>query len=95
MASCASAGFTGRATDLRPTTAALLEPAIGLLDERAADEVTVDLVLSTSRVSKGSLYHHCRDFHDLLDQAQGGAREHRDRVRLHDDGPCGERGPSS
>jgi AcrR family transcriptional regulator len=57
-------------TDRHPTSVALLQTAVALLDERAPDEVTVELVLSTSGVSKGSLYHHYRDFNDLLDRAQ-------------------------
>jgi AcrR family transcriptional regulator len=42
---------------------------VALLDERAPDEVTVERVLSESGVSRGSLYHHYRDFNDLLDRA--------------------------
>lgn len=70
MASCADAGFTGKVNGRHPTSATLLRTAVGLLDERAPDDVTVDLVLTTSGVSKGSLYHHYRDFNDLLDHAQ-------------------------
>lgn len=70
MASSAVPRFTGKVTGRHPTSAALLRTAVGLLDERSPDDVTVDLVLTTSGVSKGSLYHHYRDFNDLLDHAQ-------------------------
>jgi len=56
-------------TDRHPKSEAL-HTAVALLDERAPDEITVERVLSESGVSKGSLYHHYRDFNDLLDRAQ-------------------------
>ena len=62
--------FTGSVTDRHPTSEVLLRTAVTLLDEHAPDEVTVEMVLSASGVSKGSLYHHYRDFNELLDQAQ-------------------------
>ena len=56
--------------EVHPTSARLLRTTLDLLEAHDPDDVTVDMVLSASGVSKGSLYHHYRDFNDLLDRAQ-------------------------
>jgi AcrR family transcriptional regulator len=56
-------------TDLHPTSAALLQTTIALLDERAPEDITLEQVLTTAGVSKGSMYHHYRDFAELMDRA--------------------------
>lgn len=43
---------------------------MALLEELPPDQITVELVLSRSGFSKGSLYHHYRDFNHLIDLAQ-------------------------
>lgn len=48
----------------------LLETAIKLIDEFGPQGFTVETLLETSRISKGSLYHHFHDFSDVLEQAQ-------------------------
>ena len=56
-------------TGLHPTSAALLQTTIDLLDDHAPADITLEQVLSRSRVSKGSMYHHYRDFTELMDRA--------------------------
>lgn len=56
-------------TSGHPTSESLIESAIALLQERSPSEVTTDLVLKHSGVSKGSLYHHFEDLSDLLEKA--------------------------
>ena len=41
-----------------PTKTALIECAADLLDKYRFDEITVEMVLDRSSISKGSLYHH-------------------------------------
>ena len=53
-----------------PTKAALVECARRLIDAHGVDEVTVDMVLAESGVSKGSLYHHFKDFDALIETVQ-------------------------
>lgn len=53
-----------------PTRAALHSAAVTLLEQHGEDGVTVEMVLSRASASKGSLYHHYRDFGALLDEAQ-------------------------
>ncbi|HET7901881.1 MAG TPA: TetR/AcrR family transcriptional regulator [Candidatus Nanopelagicales bacterium] len=53
-----------------PTSVALHHATVGLLETRAERDVTVEKVLAASGASKGSLYHHFRDFDSLLDRAQ-------------------------
>jgi AcrR family transcriptional regulator len=57
-------------TSDHPTSVALQRAAVALLDEHAVDAVTVEMVLARSGASKGSLYHHYRDFDALMDVAQ-------------------------
>lgn len=48
---------------------ALIDATLQLLSEKGESGFTVDDVLTTSRISKGSMYHHFVDFDDLLDQS--------------------------
>lgn len=53
-----------------PTSAALHSAAVQLIEQHGEDGVTVEMVLAQAGASKGSLYHHYRDFGSLLDRAQ-------------------------
>lgn len=53
-----------------PTSAALHSAAVQLIEQHGEDGVTVEMVLAHAGASKGSLYHHYRDFGTLLDRAQ-------------------------
>ena len=57
-------------TTTHPTSAALHRAAVDLLELYDEDDVTVEMVLTRAGASKGSLYHHYRDFDSLLDRAQ-------------------------
>lgn len=57
-------------TTTHPTSAALHRAAVDLLEQHDEDDVTVEMVLTRAGASKGSLYHHYRDFDSLLDRAQ-------------------------
>jgi AcrR family transcriptional regulator len=52
-----------------PTRDALLASAVELIEANSLEEVTIDMVLENSEVSRGSLYYHFTDFADLLEQA--------------------------
>lgn len=52
-----------------PTKVRLLMTAVDLLDAHAAEAITVEMVLSASEISLGSLYHHFQDMGDLIDSA--------------------------
>ena len=52
-----------------PTRRNLLTATIQLFEVLNPEDITIDRVLQTSNVSKGSLYHHFKDLADLLDQA--------------------------
>lgn len=52
-----------------PTRDRLIDTMVELLDGSDPEHITADQVLSTSGVSKGSLYHHFEDFEDLLEAA--------------------------
>jgi AcrR family transcriptional regulator len=52
-----------------PTRERLIEVVVELLATKSPEDITVDEVLSASGISKGSLYHHFVDFHDLIDVA--------------------------
>lgn len=56
-------------TAMHPTRQKLLDVASELLESASPDEITVDMVLQRSGISKGSLYHHYRDFQDLIESA--------------------------
>lgn len=52
-----------------PTRTLLIETVRGLLAEHAPHTITAELVLTTSGVSKGSLYHFFEDLEDLIGTA--------------------------
>jgi AcrR family transcriptional regulator len=52
-----------------PTKTKLVDTTVELLQTMPAEEISVDLVLSISKVSKGSMYHHFVDLSDLLETA--------------------------
>ena len=52
-----------------PTRLALLEVTKRLIAEHGTDGFTVEMVLSESGISRGSLYHHFQDFPDLVESA--------------------------
>lgn len=54
---------------MHPTQNRLLETTLHLLKTVRHEDITADLVLRTSGVSKGSLYHHFADFSDLMETA--------------------------
>jgi AcrR family transcriptional regulator/GNAT superfamily N-acetyltransferase len=54
----------------KPTKDHLLKVVMHLLENISLEEITSDLVLHESHVSKGSLYHHFEDFQDLVEDAQ-------------------------
>ena len=55
---------------MHPTKGLLQETAISLIDEFGPQGFTVETLLETSKISKGSLYHHYHDFSDVIEQAQ-------------------------
>ena len=52
-----------------PTRVALLDVTRRLIAEYGTDGFTVEMVLSESGISRGSLYHHFEDFPDLVESA--------------------------
>ena len=56
--------------DTHPTKVHLTEAAATLIDELGSQGFTVEQLLEKSNISKGSLYHHFEDFHDVILQAQ-------------------------
>lgn len=56
--------------DAHPTKKTLVECTRRLITREGVDAVTVDMVLTESGVSKGSLYHHFRDFDTLIQTVQ-------------------------
>lgn len=52
-----------------PTKAKLIETTVELLSGLPAEEISVEMVLGISKISKGSMYHHFTDLSDLLDSA--------------------------
>lgn len=52
-----------------PTSERLINSTIELLQEFLPEEISTDLVLQHSKVSRGSLYHHFEDLSDLLETA--------------------------
>ena len=63
-----ASGTEGRARE-HPTRTLLIDTVRNLLTEHAAHAITADLVLTTSGVSKGSLYHFFEDLEDLIGTA--------------------------
>ncbi|MEI6649602.1 MAG: TetR/AcrR family transcriptional regulator [Actinomycetes bacterium] len=53
-----------------PTKEILINSAVDLIQTKGWPNVTSDLVLEASRVSKGSMYYHFKDFHELIEVAQ-------------------------
>lgn len=56
--------------DIHPTKSHLIATTVSLIDEFGPQGFTVDQLLDTSKISKGSLYHHFEDFHDVIIAAQ-------------------------
>lgn len=52
-----------------PTAELLVSTVIDLMRDRLPEDISVDLILDTSGISKGSLYHHFEDLGDLLETA--------------------------
>lgn len=52
-----------------PTKAKLVETATALLKIHPVSDISVDLILSESKISKGSLYHHFEDLNALIETA--------------------------
>jgi AcrR family transcriptional regulator len=52
-----------------PTKANLIETATELLKEFKSGDITADMVLTRSNISKGSLYHHFDDLEELIETA--------------------------
>ena len=52
-----------------PTRVALLDVTKKMIAEHGTDGFTVEMVLSESGISRGSLYHHFDDFPDLVESA--------------------------
>lgn len=55
---------------VHPTKAQLIKTTVQLLDTRLPNEIAVDEILTSSGISKGSLYHHFEDLTELLEAAQ-------------------------
>lgn len=56
-------------TALHPTKQTLINSTIELLESHAVHEVTIEQVLQKSQISVGSVYHHFKDFPELMDHA--------------------------
>lgn len=52
-----------------PTKLVLISTVLDLLNEYQPNELTIEQVLKASGISSGSLYHHFKDFPNLLDHA--------------------------
>lgn len=52
-----------------PTRLKLLASALALLEEKLPEDISSEMILAHSGVSKGSLYHHFEDLSDLLETA--------------------------
>ena len=55
---------------LHPTKRALIETVLDQLKTTRPSDLTSELILDKSGISKGSLYHHFEDFDDLIETAQ-------------------------
>lgn len=56
--------------EFHPTKQALIDTAVEFLNTVGPTGFTVEEVLGTSGISKGSMYHHFDDFADLIETAQ-------------------------
>ena len=56
-------------SNIHPTKAKLVDTATELLKTHKTEEISVDMVLAEAGVSKGSLYHHFEDLHELIESA--------------------------
>ena len=54
---------------LHPTKTKLIDTAIVFLKQMPINEISVDMILKESNISKGSMYHHFEDLGELLDTA--------------------------
>ena len=54
---------------LHPTKTKLIDTAIQFLKRMPIEEVSVEIILKESNISKGSMYHHFEDLGELLDTA--------------------------
>lgn len=54
---------------IHPTRQKLIETALQLLEACSPADITADLILDASGVSKGSLYHHFEDLTDVIEAA--------------------------
>jgi AcrR family transcriptional regulator len=55
---------------LHPTKRALVQTVLDQLKTKTPSDLTSELILEKSGISKGSLYHHFEDFDDLIETAQ-------------------------
>lgn len=55
--------------NLQPSKRKLLETALTLVDAYLPEEITGEMVIRESGISRGSLYHHFEDVSDLIEQA--------------------------
>ena len=62
--------MNGDVSAVHPTKQLLITTAISLIDEFGPQGFTVENLLDASKISKGSLYHHFEDFHDVIEHAQ-------------------------
>jgi AcrR family transcriptional regulator len=60
---------TRRQKPPHPTSVALLEAAVDLLDTVPMEGVSLAMILERTGISHGSLYHHFEDFPDLIEKA--------------------------
>lgn len=57
-------------TPPHPTRQKLIETTVSLLDTLRPAEITVEMILQQSGISKGSLYHHFEDVEELFEAAE-------------------------
>jgi len=50
-----------------PAKEKLISSVVSLLEIHKAEEISVEMVIKESGISNGSLYHHFKDLHDLID----------------------------